>query len=72
MFEGIHQGIHFFYQWSTFHLEESALAIGDLVFWRGRPFPIDWRFGIGVRVYPTPNIPFRNGFQWILGQTLGD
>jgi hypothetical protein len=52
VFEGIHQAIHFFYQWGAFHLEEGALGIGDLVFWRGRPFPIDWRFGIGVTQPP--------------------
>jgi hypothetical protein len=52
MFEGIHHAIDFFYQWGTFHLEEGALAIRDLVFWRGRPFPIDWIFGIGFTQPP--------------------
>ena len=71
MFEGIYQAIHFFYQWGTFHLEEGTLGIGDLMLWRGRPFQIDWRFGIGVRGYLAPNLPFESGFQLILGQTLG-
>jgi hypothetical protein len=48
VFEGIHQAIHFFYQWGAFPLEEGALSLRDFVFWRGILFPIDWSFGIGV------------------------
>jgi hypothetical protein len=52
VFEVIHQVLHFFFQLSVFHLEEGALAIEDFVFWRGRPFPIGWRFFIGVTQPP--------------------
>jgi hypothetical protein len=42
------QPIHSTIQEDEFPLEEGALSIRDLVFWRGIPFPIDWSFGIGV------------------------
>jgi hypothetical protein len=46
--EGILQPIHSIIQEGAFSLEEGALSIVDIMFWRGIPFPIEWSFGIGV------------------------
>jgi hypothetical protein len=41
-----------------FSLEEGAMLTGDLVFWKGRSFPIAWSFGIGFSYHPVYSLAF--------------